>query len=416
MNSPKILLLSTFVFLVTLLSLAAISDVGKSSNDLKRITTPFRFNLINWEIEHIFDKWAYRCCNNKVAGIQGSLQDKKHVTDFFALAENIKQVEAEIERMLSIDNKFTEEGIKSLRNQLTNLNHEQASLEPHVEAVFEKAITSVLVELEIIDSIGPMRFPPVDFAFERGAMLLVQSPKNRIHRLNDILLKPNLDLFSINEIENEVEKSNQENSALIVRVGGLATYPSQVSPLLDPLSTLEMITHEWSHHWLFFRPLGRQWWNGGEIRTINETVADLVAREVGVIAFNKLEIDLVQKRAGLVNSATKNTFDFKTFMLDTRLKLETLLDENKIKESEEWLENRRLALSLHGVPIRKLNTAYFAFYGSYATDSRSGEENPIVDQLYRVRLASGSLSGFLDAVSKVTSAEDLKILADQMSI
>ena len=103
-------------------------------------------------------------------------------------------------------------------------------------------------------------------------------------------------------------------------------------------------------------------------------------------------------------------------MLVTRLKLETLLSENRLAESEDWLETRRTELVNYGFNIRKLNTAYFAFYGTYATDPRSGEESPLLKQIEKVRESSSSLSVFLKNISKITTVEELKKLAAQKQL
>ena len=58
-----------------------------------------------------------------------------------------------------------------------------------------------------------------------------------------------------------------------------------------------------------------------------------------------------------------------------------------------------------GFQIRKLNQAYFAFYGSYG-DAAAGV-NPIPRQLGWLRAASGSPGEFLRRVGQLTSAEDL---------
>ena len=67
----------------------------------------------------------------------------------------------------------------------------------------------------------------------------------------------------------------------------------------------------------------------------------------------------------------------------TRLRVDELLAEGKIDEAEAYMEERRLYLVEQGVRLRKLNQAYFAFYGSYATNPSAA--NPIGGQLEWLR-------------------------------
>jgi hypothetical protein len=72
---------------------------------------------------------------------------------------------------------------------------------------------------------------------------------------------------------------------------------------------------------------------------------------------------------------------------------------------------RRDELQQHGYAIRKLNQAYFAFYGSYAEGYAASPTNPIPALLQRLR-ARGSLAEFLFAVRNVTTVAQLRALAN----
>ena len=296
----------------------------RDEGTLSKITEPFRYNLIKWETSHFFDKWVYEYRFRNNEGESVSANKNTYLTDFSDLLRKIKVLENELSSLLSSVDQANTKELTAIRNELAGLKLSQSNLEPYVERIYEQTINEALVDLGVIDQIGPFTWPPVDFAFEKGALLLVRSPKNKIERLDDVLLKPDIELLSQTQIENAVESSDQNLSALIIRIGGLATYPSQVSPYLSPLNTLEMIAHEWTHHWLFFRPLGKKWWAGGDIRTINETVAGIVGSEVSAQANSKLEIKSVTSSQ---TQPSKIDFDFRGFMLDTRLKLEDLLDK-----------------------------------------------------------------------------------------
>jgi len=78
------------------------------------------------------------------------------------------------------------------------------------------------------------------------------------------------------------------------------------------------------------------------------------------------------------------------------------------------MEAQRLIFWDHGYAIRKLNQAYFAFYGSYA-DSPIGPagEDPVGAAVRELRSRSASLIEFVKRMAWLTSFEDLqRVLAE----
>ena len=69
------------------------------------------------------------------------------------------------------------------------------------------------------------------------------------------------------------------------------------------------------------------------------------------------------------------------------------------------MEQKRQYLALMGHYIRKLNQAYFAFYGTYADSPTS--ISPIGLELKELRSQSTSLSNLLNKVAAMTSRQDL---------
>jgi hypothetical protein len=70
------------------------------------------------------------------------------------------------------------------------------------------------------------------------------------------------------------------------------------------------------------------------------------------------------------------------------------------------MEQKRQYLTLRGRYIRKLNQAYFAWYGTYADSPTS--INPIGLELKELRSQSDSLRGFLDTIALMTSRQELR--------
>ena len=70
------------------------------------------------------------------------------------------------------------------------------------------------------------------------------------------------------------------------------------------------------------------------------------------------------------------------------------------------MEQKRQYLASMGHYIRKLNQAYFAFYGTYA--DRPTSISPIGLELKELRSQSASLKDFLNKVAMMTSRQDLR--------
>lgn len=72
------------------------------------------------------------------------------------------------------------------------------------------------------------------------------------------------------------------------------------------------------------------------------------------------------------------------------------------------MEERRQKLVEMGHYLRKLNQAYFSFYGSYAAGTGwAAETNPIGEQMRILRERSPSLADFVNTVGGMSSYQDL---------
>ena len=73
------------------------------------------------------------------------------------------------------------------------------------------------------------------------------------------------------------------------------------------------------------------------------------------------------------------------------------------------MEQRRQLFWENGYSIRKLNQAYFAFYGAYADEPLGpAGEDPVGAAVRALRAKSPSLAQFLFTVAQMTSFEQLK--------
>jgi len=92
-------------------------------------------------------------------------------------------------------------------------------------------------------------------------------------------------------------------------------------------------------------------------------------------------------------------------MRSIRRAVDNYLAQGEIEQAEEFMEQKRQYLASKGYYIRKLNQAYFAFYGTYADSPTS--ISPIGLELKKLRSQSASLKEFLDKVTAMTSRQDL---------
>jgi len=262
--------------------------------------------------------------------------------------------------------------------------------------VLASAVTSYL-RAEGAPALGSLVFPPLAFTLADPPLVLVVSPRSEIRLRYAVLVRGGTTLAAAQELERQVERLDV--SALVMRVGGIATYPTLVPADTPPARAIETIAHEWTHTALFFSPLGRAYGTSPEALTINETAADIVGAEVAAH---------FATRSG--QPAVERSSDEDTFLRDRlrsiRRRVDELLASGDIAGAESFMEAERRTLVERGYAIRKLNQAYFAFHGSYAEGPAPTTE--ILDSLRALRRQSPSLGEFLARVGQITSVADLR--------
>jgi hypothetical protein len=93
----------------------------------------------------------------------------------------------------------------------------------------------------------------------------------------------------------------------------------------------------------------------------------------------------------------------------TRVTVDSLLAQEAIEAAEEFMEARRQLFWENGYRLRKINQAYFAFYGAYA-DQPGGAagEDPVGAAVRALRARSPTLTAFLKSIAWMTSFAELK--------
>jgi len=300
-----------------------------------------------------------------------------------------------------------------LQARLDDLKRVQEMRRPAAERIIQGQIGAV-AEAQQLLTLGSV-FPPVVFLFAESPDVLVISPRDHIRVADIVDVNPDLSVERKETIEQAVE-ARLGVSALVEETGGLGAYPTMVIEHSNLPWVLTIVAHEWIHNYLTLRPLGFNYFASGDLRTLNETVAEIAGNELGGMAYQRYYREALEEArvAGHVGRASglaaPAPFDFYRTMHDTRVRVDELLAHGKVDEAEAYMEAQRQVLLEHGYYIRRLNQAYFAFHGSYAVGVGAAGADPIGDKLRRMRERSASLADFMNAVSQVTSVAELDAL------
>ena len=394
------------LFMVLLLALSMAHDTLRLS-PVQQISVRYQFNLVIWSAANLPAKWLHWLRTAVSPFHETSAQRLEAVRDYFRLNTEAGTLQGELDRAVATQST----DVSDLERRLAVSRHQLDGLRPQVEETLEAAITDVLREEGIPIGLGKFVFPPVDFALDRPPSVLVISPRDRIERIESIPLAPAIPAQIRDELEERIF-GQEDLSALVENTGGISTYPSIIYHG-DLRSALITASHEWLHQYLFFRPLGQSYWRDSDMASLNETMANVFADELGNRVFTHLTGEVVPDAPGDVpERCPQDEFCFDQEMRQTRLRVDQLLAEGKVEEAEAYMGQQRQVFVEHGYYIRKLNQAYFAFHGTYADSPAS--VSPIYGQLQEVRRASLSLGAFVHSIAGVSSYQEFTALLDSL--
>ena len=370
---------------------------------------PNEFNSPGFVVRHAWVKFAL-LATRPVRGAMSRGEEDAAVSRFFALNGLISQQERIAGDAQSAAGVAADAGAAS-----ASLRGERADLKNTVASILDGRLTHVIKEAGLTRRIGgDVVWPPVNIEFQEPPAVLVKSPRSEIKKSSASLLQGSLPIARVQAIESDAERDGK-TSALVVEIGGIAEYPAIIPFDEDYHFILQDIAHEWTHHYLFFTPLGRAYFDSAKLTTLNETVANMVGRELGDMLL--AEYPLAQAPsfvtvAPIAGGAAATTdaaagIDFVMEMRDLRRQVESLLAAGKIDEAGRALEEKRQFLAANGYYIRRLNQAYFAFHGSYADSA--GSIDPIGPKLDDLRMREASLRAFVSVVRGFGSEGDLDL-------
>jgi hypothetical protein len=399
------------IFFAILLAGSTLLFSTASEDAARRFTRPVEFDFVNWTLDALGVKFGQSALS--VPFYFDASSRHQLVLDYFHLMDTILQDENKLNMMYSNPSiKDPSVASASLRSELAGLYTRQSQLDPLAESILQEQVSATLVEEGL--TTGGQPIPPVLFHLTPLPYNLIISPRKKIQEDASISLIPDLTVDQQVTLENHVEKG-LNLSSLVVPVGGIGTYPTMIerTTALDWLT--DTIAHEWTHNWLASRPLGLNYDTSPAVRTMNETTADIVGGEVGKALLARYYPEMATQYAkqiqadSLPDSPTRTSFDFRAEMHTTRVHVDALLAAGKITEAETYMDQRRQVFWDNGYAIRKLNQAYFAFYGAYADiPGGAAGEDPVGPAVQNLRAQSISLAAFLERIARMSSFQQLR--------
>lgn len=417
---------------------------GANETRLARAVGNQYFEFAQWTIEALAEKGA-----QIATPIERYLDDdqrRQFVLDYLQATRDYYDLEGRV-RQIYADATVTDPAATSadLRTQRDAIRADIEQRRPTAEAIIQQQISAVLIDEGF--GVGGEVFPPVAARITPLPNILIVSPRDEIKRVTGEALAAGLKVDQAEVIEAHV-LSDTNQSALVVPIGGLADYPAMILETTELLWLMQTTAHEWSHHWLYLRPLGYSYLaeDGANLRTINETVASVFGDEVGLKVMRRFYRDELQRTfPDLVEpqpltipdpeppqppatSAQPQQFSVSHALRDTRIKVDKLLvearelkqpgqadqAEAKIVEAEKFMETQRQLINSNGYRIRKINQAYFAFYGAYADQPGAAGSDPIGPNVVALRVYASTVREFMDRASAILTLDRLRQVVEEL--
>jgi hypothetical protein len=391
---------------------------GAGAQELKtkvsRLSGQWAFNFVSWELSALASKLAYGLLSPQ--RLMTDEQQSRFVLSYLADINEARRLSAEIERIYADpDVVDPEQDSQDTQTALADVRQRIATRGPIAEAILQSQVSQVFSEAGLGYAGGVL--PPVSGTFTPLPHILVVSPRSVIQSADQEQLIAGLNAADQEAIEELVMGALPDYSAYVTAIGGLAAYPAMLLESGSIEWVADVMAHEWVHHYLAFHPLGWYYMRSGETRTINETTASLMGDWAGQEVVLRFYDPLRSREKGLPNALTidetaqaeeGDRFDFRAEMHITRVTADELLAEGKIEEAEAYMEARRRVFVENGYRIRRLNQAYFAFHGAYASTPGASGADPIGPLVRQAWAVSGSPADFLQVLAPITSLEGLR--------
>ncbi len=409
---------------VILLAILILSSSNMPPGDLaqraRAFTRQIEFDFVGWTLDALRVKLGQFALgsDNYISS------DSQHqlVVDYLGLIHQIQRVEAQLNVVFADPNISDPQSASAdLRTTLDDLYAQRDQVAPVAEAILQTQLSSVASDLDL--TFGGQPVPPVLYHSTALPWALIISPRDEIRQEADISLIPDITVDQHVVLEEQVDGA-LDVSSLVVGIGGIGLYPTMINQTSNINWLTEVIAHEWTHNILSLRPLGLNYFTSPELRTMNETAASIAGKEIGLALLERYYPEFVPPPPPPPLSDSDEpgpapeppVFDFRAEMHATRVNVDKLLEDGKIEEAELYMEVRRKIFWENGYLIRKLNQAYFAFYGAYADlPGGAAGEDPVGAAVRELRANSDSLADFLNTMSWMTSFDQLERAVEQRS-
>ncbi len=412
-----------FLLILGLLTLGFLITAGLSGGNFtpdsrvdpfRAFTRPIEFEYSNWILNALWTKFSQSALNAYT--YLDSSGQRRVVARMLDLTEQRSRLRGQIEQIYADPSvQDPKAASQTLQEQNDALAARLALYEPLAESILQQQVATALTEAGL--TTGGQPLPPVLFRTTALPLALIISPRGEIRQRANISLLPDLSVETIDRLEKTIEKKLNV-SALVVEVGGIGVYPTMVMSTTDLPWLVDTIAHEWTHNYLTLRPLGFNYDTSPELRTMNETTASIAGNELRRILLKRFYPELLPPEPAPAAAEAPSEspaapqpppFDFRKEMHTTRVQVDRLLAEGRIAEAEFYMEARRQVFWINGYQIRRLNQAYFAFYGAYA-DSPGGAagEDPVGPAVRELRSRSASLAVFIQTIARMNSFEALQ--------
>jgi len=379
-------------------------------------TRDIQFNYLSWVGNASWIKLQQAALGSP--HYMDSLTRKQIVLDYLSQMEEVLSAEYELDQIYTNpDIENPEEASADVRARLQTLYAAQREVAPFAESTLEAQISATLAEANL--TTGGQPLPQPLYHISPLPLALIISPREIIRQDKNISLLADFPVDERNLLEEKIQ-NDLNFSTLVVPVGGVGIYPTMGMRSTNLPWIANTMAHEWTHNYLAWHPLGANYMTSPQLRTMNETVASIVGGEIGKMVLEKYYPEMIEREQTRVHLVSLSEgplglnqfpppFDYRAEMHETRQRVDELLAEGKIEEAEAYMEERRQFMWAHGYPIRKLNQAYFAFYGAYANvPGGAAGEDPVGPAVRKLREESDSLADFVHTIMWMDSFEDLQ--------
>jgi hypothetical protein len=401
------------ILLVTLVVAPASRAPDTLSARLTDVAGRQAFDLTQWEVRTLSDRWSESIVHPIQPAGAPVVLEYARLTSENDRARQERDVAWARQAVTG-----SSPDLPASQQRFDALDAQVAQLRPVVEATVSAQVDAELRQQGLRGGLiaGYLRpflpFVGLDVSpnvfFQLGPLpnLLVVAPRDEIRIVDSVLLDPSVSPAQIDRMESGAD--GLDVASVVTGIGGLAAYPTMLPDATSPRDLLITVSHEWTHHFLAFRPLGMRYFQSYQMTEINETVADMVGHEVGDIVYRSDYPPPPPARPAPPTAtapAAPAKPDYYTLMRQIRTSVEGYLARHDVAGAEAYMAQQRQALVQDGYYVRRLNTAYLAFFGSYA-----GSANPYELKLRLLRQKAGSLRTFLDTVSTIEQPGDLERL------